>query len=483
MTRVETTSFRPGPLRPLTRPLRRFNASEAPTSGPFQRRRARLLSFGSIALLCLSSFWALVYLGLGLPEHSLYNLPGVLLALSILGLRRLGWLRIAGLVFVGTTMLALVLVSLFIDIPTPLVPRSVPLYFLPLAALTHFLLQYESWRLRGPLIGLQLALFAGLAVNANTYGQLNLLPDAQRFGGAFGTATCAFVLLWWTVHIITSDVRERSKLELEFARALAEGEIGFHLQAQYDAEDRVTGAEALMRWHHARHGWVPPSEFIPMAERTGLIVPAGEHLLREACRLLERWRAEPALAKLTLSVNLSPAQLFQDGAPVRLLDCVPEMRGLGGRLKLELTESVFVQDLGQVRTLLNELRAAGIRIALDDFGTGFSSLAYLRKLPLDQLKVDQSFVRDLPGDPDAFRIAQTIVQLGRDLNLEVMAEGIETEAQRSTLLRMGCHGFQGYLFARPMPVDAFEAHARSMAQTNSRRMVAAARAEAIALDL
>jgi len=456
-------AFKAGPLRLLIRPLRRFNAAEALASEPFKLRRKRLLGVGSIALLCLSGFWALFYLWLGLPSRSLYNLPGVVLALLILATLRLGWPRIAAMIFVLTAMLAIVLVTLFIDVPTMLVPRSVPLYLLPLAALTHFLLQHEDWRLRVPLIGVQLLLFVGLAVNANTYGQLNLLSDAQRLGGASVTALCVFLLLWWIVHVIMSEVRERSKLELEFARAVAEGEVGFHLQAQCDAQGRVVGAEALMRWQHAKRGWIPPSEFIPMAEHTGLIVPAGEHLLREACRLLERWRADPVLADLILAVNLSPVQLFQDGVPVRLLDRVPEMRAAGTRLKLELTESVFVEDLGQLKALLEEFRAAGLRIALDDFGTGFSSLAYLRMLPLDQLKVDQSFVRDLPDDPDALRIAQTIVQLGRDLNLEVVAEGIETEAQRSTLLGMGCHGFQGYLLARPMPVEAFEAHARARA--------------------
>ncbi len=463
VAQVETMQFKSGLAHAWVRPLRalrRFDAAEPPSSDLFRLRRERLLRLGSTAMLCLSSFWAAVYLWLDQPGRAMYNVPGIVLALLIGVALKAAWPRIASLLFIVTAMLALALVSLFIDVPTLHVPRSVPLYLTPLAAFTHFLLQHEHWRWRAPFLAVQLLLFVGLAVNPDTYGQPNLLPDSQRFPAAIGTAFCAFALLWWVMHVIVSDVRQRSKLELDFARAVAEGEVGFHLQAQYDARGRATGAEALMRWIHPQRGFISPAEFIPMAERTGLIVPASEHLLREACKLLERWRADPDFAHLVIAVNVSVVQLFEDGQPVRLLDRVPEMRRTGGRLKVELTESVFVQDVDQVRTLLEEFRSAGIRVSLDDFGTGFSSLAYLRKLPLDQLKVDQSFVRDLPDDPGALKIAQTIVHLGRDLNLEVVAEGVETEAQRSTLLAMGCHIFQGYLLARPMPIDAFEAHVR-----------------------
>ena len=464
MAQVETMQFKSGLAHAMVRvlrPLRRFDAAEPPSSDLFRLRRERLLRIGSNAMLGLSSFWAAVYLvWLDQPVRALYNVPGILLALLIGAALKAGWPRVASLIFIVTAMLAVAMVSLFIDVPTLGVPRSVPLYLMPLAAITHFLFQHEHWRWRAPFLAVQLLLFAGLAVNPDTYGQPNLLPDSQRFPAALGTALCAFALLWWVMHVVVSEARQRSKLELDFARALVEGEVSFHLQAQYDAQGRATGAEALMRWIHPLRGFISPAEFIPMAERTGLIVPASEHLLREACKLLGRWRNDPALSHLAISVNISVVQLFEEGQPVRLLDRVPEMRGTRGRLKVELTESVFAQDVGQVRTLLEEFRSAGIRVSLDDFGTGFSSLAYLRKLPLDQLKVDQSFVRDLPDDPDALKIARTIVNLGRDLNLEVVAEGVETEAQRSTLLAMGCHLFQGYLLARPMPVDAFEAHVR-----------------------
>lgn len=461
MAKTDSMSFRTGPLAWMVRPLRRFEAGELATSTPFKLRRERLLQVGSLALLCLSAFWALAYLWIDEPAHALYNVPGVLLALLIRLALRLGMQRMASLLVIFAALLTVALVSLFIDVPTPEVPRSVPLYLLPLAALTHFLLQHEPWRLRGPFLALQLLLFVALAVNQHDYGQPNLLPDSQRFPASLGTALCAFALLWWFVHIIMSDVRERSRLEVEFARAIAEGELGFHLQAMHDAQGRVVGAEALMRWHHPRRGMVSPAEFIPMAERSGLIVPASERLLRDVCKLLERWRVDPTLADVSVAVNISAVQFFEDGSPVHLLDRVPAMHDVGHRLKLELTESVFVQDVNQVRALLQELRSANVRISLDDFGTGFSSLAYLRMLPLDQLKVDRSFVCDLPNDPDALKIAQTIVQLGRDLKLEIVAEGVETEAQRRSLLEMGCQYFQGFLLARPMSIDTFEAHARA----------------------
>ncbi len=461
MAKTDSMSFRTGPMAWLVRPLRRFEAAEPASSIAFKLRRERLLKVGSLALLGLTTFWFCAYLWIDEPAHALYNLPGVVLALLIrIGLR-LGLQRIASLLMIFTALLTVALVALFVDVPTALVPRSVPLYLLPLAALTHFLLQHEPWRRRGPFLALQLMLFVALAVNQHDYGQPNLLPDTQRYPASLGTALCAFALLWWVVHVIMTEVRERSRLEVEFARAIAEGELDFHLQALHDEYGRVVGAEALMRWNHPRRGVVPPAEFIPMAERTGLIVPASERLLRDVCKLLQRWQHEPALADVSIAVNISAVQFFEDGAPVRLLDRVPAMYAVGDRLKLELTESLFVQDIHQVRALLQELRSASIRISLDDFGTGFSSLNYLRMLPLDQLKVDRSFVSDLPDDPDALKIAQTIVQLGRDLNLEVVAEGVETEAQRLSLLEMGCHYFQGFLLARPMTIDAFEAHARA----------------------
>ncbi|MBV8380306.1 MAG: EAL domain-containing protein [Paucibacter sp.] len=463
MARADTMSYEPGIWRAAIRRLRRFDGSEPSTSGSFKARRERLLSVGSVVLLSLSSFWALAFLWLGLPSRSIYNLPGVALALLIMSSLRARWHRIASLLFVLAGTLAVALTTLFVDVPTLLVPRSIPLYLMPLSTLTLFLMRHERWPLRVPMVCLQLVLFCGLAVNSGTYHQINLLSDGQRLAAAVGTALCAFLLQWWVVQVIMSEVRARSAMEFEFARAVAEGHLGFHLQAQCDVQGRVIGAEALMRWTHPQQGPIAPTEFIAMAERSGLIVPAGERILREVCALLARWRNDPDLATLSIAVNLSAAQLFQDGLPVRLLERVPEMRGMGGRLKLELTESIFVQDVAVVRSLLEDFRHEGIRIALDDFGTGFSSLTYLRRLPLDQLKVDKSFVCDVLEDSHAAKIAQTIVQLGRDLHLEVVAEGVETDAQRDMLQDMGCHAFQGYLFARPMPVEAFEAHARAQA--------------------
>jgi len=456
---------------PLVRWLQRLNDREPQPLPAFDVRRRRLLYWGTGTLLMLTTWWGGYFALQRHLVHALTELSATLVAIVTLGLIRRDWLRLASLMLIALCTSMIVWVSALVDIPTPGVPRAVSLYFLPLGALSHFMLQFESRRLRTAVIGAQMLMFTALGVTGLSFGQPQMLPDSERYVAGVVTSASAFALTWLFLHLMLSDARERSALELDFARAIAAGELQPFLQAQCDADGRVLGAEALMRWQHPRRGFISPAEFIPMAERSGLIVPAGERMISEVCRLLERWRGDPLFGSLVVAVNVSPAQLFDDSGP-SILERVPSARLLQGRLKFELTESIFVEDIQKVRTKLHEFRQAGIRIALDDFGTGFSSLSYLRQLPLDQLKVDQSFVRELPQEPSAWHIAETIIKLGKDLGLEVVAEGVETVAQRDALENMGCRCFQGWLFAKPMPTDAFEALVRSRSVLPAAREVA-----------
>ncbi|MBB4842769.1 diguanylate cyclase (GGDEF)-like protein/PAS domain S-box-containing protein [Paucibacter oligotrophus] len=255
--------------------------------------------------------------------------------------------------------------------------------------------------------------------------------------------------------VTQAALAERAVLEADLRVALRNTQFELHLQAQVTHLGALTGAEVLLRWRHPVRGWVSPAQFIPLAEQTGLIVPLGEWVLQQACFQLALWAEQPRMAGLTLAVNVSAHQFRQKGFLETVQNLLSRSGAPAHRLKLELTESALVDDVEAVIALMGELKQLGVKLSLDDFGTGYSSLAYLKRLPLKQLKIDQSFVRDLLNEPNARAIAHAILQLGESLGLQVIAEGVETEAQRSLLVEMGCLAFQGYLFSPPLPLADF----------------------------
>ena len=244
---------------------------------------------------------------------------------------------------------------------------------------------------------------------------------------------------------------ERLSLENSLRHALERNEFVLHYQPQFDVTTgRIFGVEALLRWQHPDFGLVPPADFISLLEETGLIVPTGEWVLEAAGRQMQAWHVA-GHRQLQLAVNLSPRQVLS-GALLetvrRVLKYIPDKTGW---LELEITEGLLVQQSQALMETFDTLRALGVKLAVDDFGTGYSSLAYLRRLPIDSLKIDRSFVRDVPGDADDSAITTTIIAMARSLRLEVIAEGVENAAQRDFLSAHGCQRMQGYLFARPVP--------------------------------
>ncbi|KQW24439.1 EAL domain-containing protein [Acidovorax sp. Root402] len=254
-------------------------------------------------------------------------------------------------------------------------------------------------------------------------------------------------------------VSARATLELDMRVGLAQGQFELYYQPQID-RGRITGAEALLRWRHPRDGFISPAHFIPLAEETGLILPLGEWVLQAACRRLAAWAQQPDLALLSLAVNVSPRQFHQSGFVAQVLAALAGAGADGHQLKLEMTEGLLLQDVEDTIDKMGQLKGYGVGFSLDDFGTGYSSLSYLKRLPLDQLKIDQSFVRDVLTDPNDAAIARTVVALGTSLGLRVIAEGVETEAQREFLERHHCHAWQGYLLSPPVAVAEFEALVR-----------------------
>jgi EAL domain-containing protein (putative c-di-GMP-specific phosphodiesterase class I) len=219
---------------------------------------------------------------------------------------------------------------------------------------------------------------------------------------------------------------------------------------------RITGVEALVRWQHPQRGMVSPAEFIPMTEQTGLILPLGQWVLETACLQLAAWARHPVLAHLTVAVNVSARQFHQSDFVASVLATLERTGAKPKLLKLELTESMLVDDVETIIIKMGELKARGVTFSLDDFGTGYSSLAYLKRLPLDQLKIDQGFVRNIVTDPNDAVIAKMVVVLADSMGLSVIAEGVELQAQAEFLAKLGCHAYQGYLFSKPLPLEALE---------------------------
>lgn len=257
-----------------------------------------------------------------------------------------------------------------------------------------------------------------------------------------------------------TSVSARVALEDDLRAAIDEGQILLHYQPQMVGEGRLTGAEALARWRHPRRGMVPPLEFIPLAEQSGLILALGQRVLEAACAQLARWADGPETARLTLAVNVSAHEFLQADFVDRVLDVVGRSGANPQRLTLELTESLLAANVEEVIGKMGALKAKGVGFALDDFGKGYSSLSYLKRLPLDQLKIDRGFVADILIEANDAAVAKMTIALGESLGLTVIAEGVESEAQRIFLARQGCHAYQGYLFSRPLPPAEFEAFAR-----------------------
>lgn len=247
-------------------------------------------------------------------------------------------------------------------------------------------------------------------------------------------------------------VNARTALETDLHRALQEQQFVLYYQPQVDADGHTLGAEALVRWQHPHRGLVSPAEFIPVAEASGLILPLGRWIVETACRQLVAWADHPDTRERSIAVNISARQFRQSGFVSEIMGILQATGANPQRLELELTESQLLDDLNGVILKMDALKALGLQFALDDFGTGYSSLNVLKRLPLDQLKIDKSFVQDLPQESSSASIVRAIITLGDSLGLQVIAEGVETGEQRDALLSMGCSHFQGYLFGRPAPM-------------------------------
>jgi diguanylate cyclase (GGDEF)-like protein/PAS domain S-box-containing protein len=251
-------------------------------------------------------------------------------------------------------------------------------------------------------------------------------------------------------------IEARAELEDALRLALTKNQFRLHYQIQMDSLRRPIGAEVLVRWEHPERGLISPAQFIPLAEETGLIIPIGLWVLETACTQLSKWQHDVLMRNLSLAVNVSARQFRQADFVTHVQRTLFESGAKSTQLKLELTESTVLENVDDTIAKMRDLKLHGVSFSMDDFGTGYSSLQYLKRLPLDQIKIDQSFVRDITTDPNDAAIIQAIIAMTQALGLNVIAEGVETESQRDFLSRHGCHDFQGYLFSKPLPLEQFE---------------------------
>lgn len=250
---------------------------------------------------------------------------------------------------------------------------------------------------------------------------------------------------------------ERFAMEAMLRKALEKDELVVYYQPRMSTRtEQLVCVEALVRWVHPELGLIPPIDFIPLAEETGLIVPLGEYVLRKACHQVREWQERDGCSSLRVSVNLSPLQFRQQNLPVLIHRILRESKLAPECLELEITESAAMQNVNRNILMLRDLKEMGVKISIDDFGTGYSSLSYLKRFPIDGLKVDRSFINGIHEDADDAAIVTAIIVLARTLKLKVTAEGVETEEQYAYLQQQGCDEIQGYLFGKPMPADTFE---------------------------
>lgn len=414
-----------------------------------------ILSLTGYSCVSVGLAWTACYLYFGRAELSVVFV--VLVAVGVLALRRSQRSDGSSLLIVAHGILFAICSIALIDASIAWVPRSVHLFLLPLAAGAAFTFEPRE-RYGSTLFPLMcLAIFVAFATGALDWLGPGISPPLQvRAVGAITNTALSMTLLAAIFAIYRRDSGKRLRLERELGRAVRNGEIQVHYQPQVLASGAVTGVEALVRWRHPSGDLLPPDVFIPLAEESTLIRDIGLEVLRQACQTLVQWSADPDRQRLRVAVNISPAQLLDETFVTTVCAVIQSAGARPELLEFELTESAPCLDVTSVIQKMKALETFGVAWALDDFGTGYSSLATLRTLPVTKIKIDRQFVDEATSQERAQKLLEKIVEISQVMGMSALAEGVETHAQRDLLVGLGCRHFQGYLFARPMPLNALE---------------------------
>ncbi len=417
---------------------------------------AYLLKVASIVIIVTSVSWTIFFIiiqdWLSVVTKALFIVLGYMGYIQ----NKRNNTKIIGFVYFPLLFVMLFLLCIFLDVPNTTVPRSSHHYFLPMALYAYVIYQDEKPYLRITVAAVISVAFLLLA--CTNFGiNLSTMSDEQRLARVWITNGVALVMLYLAALIMQSDFKVRHTLELELSKVLLKNELKLYFQPQVEVGGRIMGAEVLTRWRHPSLGIIAPEVFIPLAERTDLILHLGRHVLTSACNQLATWAQSEATAHLTLSVNISVKQFQNPEFVQHLITLINETKIDAHKLQLEITESIFAHDLEDIMIKMRQLKAHGVRLSLDDFGTGYSSLAYVKSLPLDELKIDKSFIKDMLNSVSAATITKMIISLAHELNIAIVAEGVETTEQRQFLIDNGCRNFQGYLYSTPLPINEFNA--------------------------
>ena len=404
------------------------------------------MSFGWATVFALRQAWALVAIDVAV-------IAVALMSFALARRRRLS----AALLFSQISFLVIILVfCLVFDIPNGAAPRVTHLFLLVLALLGYINYQRERSRLQFAVIALCLLSFVVFASTHVSAPVTQPIPDEFRILGTWINAIVAVVMLCGAIYVMQLKFARNLDLIRDIRSALTNREFELFYQPQVDEAGTTTGAEALLRRRQPGGGYIAPAEFIPAAEQAGLMPEIGDWVLGEACRTLAFWQQDEATRGLKLAVNVNAEQFmkadFVDTLMARIAACDLDPT----RLKLELTESMMAADIGIVAGKMRALRDAGITISLDDFGTGYSSLSHLRRLPIQEIKIDRSFVQEAPESKRNRILLKSIFDIARMLEFSVVAEGIETREQLLLLKSYGCTAFQGFYFGRPVPLSQFQ---------------------------
>ena len=414
-----------------------------------------MLRMASSLLVVMGTGWGIFFALQGAWLLVALDLTMLLGGIAVAWLMRRKQLLPAFLVAYITIYVVVTGISLVFDMPTDSAPRTTHHFLLVLGFCTQLFLREEKSWMRHSLVALLLVTYGVLASTQWGIATSYTLPDTIRIGGSWVNTFASLGAIYFLLHVMVSDLSETTGFENELRKGISRKEFFLLYQPQVQFNGQVVGAEALLRWKHPQRGLVSPADFIGLAEKSGLIVPLGLQALETACWQLNEWTQDPQFSKLTLSVNVSAQQFRQADFLTTVAAILSRTHVRPQALKLELTESLLVHDIDDIVAKITALQKLGVGFSLDDFGTGFSSLNYLKRLPLDQLKIDQSFVRDVLVDGNDAAIAHTIIELGKNLGFTVIAEGVESEGQRDFLMAHGCNIFQGYLFSKPLPIHTF----------------------------
>jgi EAL domain-containing protein (putative c-di-GMP-specific phosphodiesterase class I) len=421
----------------------------------------------TVALFCL--LWAVIF---ALHQHwqiVFLEILGAIIALVSWQLIGMGRLNAVLIISELAFLIIAIVFCLMFDVPDEKIPRVVHLFLPVLAMLGYINFLRRKSMFQVVVIVASLSSFVVFASTHFALPAVQTIPNEIRVFGAWFNSIFAVTMMCGCVYALQREFSAHSGIKRELTAAVRNNDLQLFFQPQVDRGGAVVGAEALLRWKHPQRGYITPGEFITIAEECGLMPLIGGWVLKDACNTLAKWREDPHLSKLTLAVNVSAIQFMAEDFEKFVLETVHLYRADPTKLKLELTESVTLAGIATVAKKMNTLREAGITFALDDFGTGYSSLSYLGSLPIHQLKIDRSFVQAATDDPQGAKLIKSIVKMGLDLGIVVLAEGVETAEQRAFLLDCGCQEFQGYYFGHPVPIDVFE-HDSIVQKTESRTM-------------